>query len=425
MESANLHYKHQQQQQLGDESSSPFDAPPFYQVEASRAAWSPNTILSNGEFNPNVNVPPMTQEMDFGSSFATLSAHDQVQLARIKEELSSSSVHHSDYPRFTDMLNSPSSSSIGDFHLLSNSSDDYLKNDQEICLIRTFSSGCQINGFQLPAAAGGGVGGFYSSPPQKYYCPTSATSVARGTFSQILPTINISELTQTAASSNSSLMSSSSLSMNLESLDLFNSTRFSAGYSQSPHDHLGLFKTSLPYSLQNMQLQLSPGRPSSCPTNVTSSSPFHNNGVSEVKRPSSSLETKPPQAAPKKSRLDSRSSCPPFKVRKEKLGDRIAALQQLVAPFGKTDTASVLMEAIGYIKFLQNQVETLSVPYMKSSRNRTKKTQGGLGDGNGEEAEGMRDLRTRGLCLVPLSCLSYVTDGGGGVWPPPNFSGFS
>uniref|UniRef100_A0A162AI11 BHLH domain-containing protein n=1 Tax=Daucus carota subsp. sativus TaxID=79200 RepID=A0A162AI11_DAUCS len=392
MESANLHYKHQQQQQLGDESSSPFDAPPFYQVEASRAAWSPNTILSNGEFNPNVNVPPMTQEMDFGSSFATLSAHDQVQLARIKEELSSSSVHHSDYPRFTDI---------------------------------TFSSGCQINGFQLPAAAGGGVGGFYSSPPQKYYCPTSATSVARGTFSQILPTINISELTQTAASSNSSLMSSSSLSMNLESLDLFNSTRFSAGYSQSPHDHLGLFKTSLPYSLQNMQLQLSPGRPSSCPTNVTSSSPFHNNGVSEVKRPSSSLETKPPQAAPKKSRLDSRSSCPPFKVRKEKLGDRIAALQQLVAPFGKTDTASVLMEAIGYIKFLQNQVETLSVPYMKSSRNRTKKTQGGLGDGNGEEAEGMRDLRTRGLCLVPLSCLSYVTDGGGGVWPPPNFSGFS
>lgn len=210
----------------------------------------------------------MTQEMDFGSSFATLSAHDQVQLARIKEELSSSSVHHSDYPRFTDMLNSPSSSSIGDFHLLSNSSDDYLKNDQRN-LLRTFSSGCQINGFQLPAAAGGGVGGFYSSPPQKYYCPTSATSVARGTFSQILPTINISELTQTAASSNSSLMSSSSLSMNLESLDLFNSTRFSAGYSQSPHDHLGLFKTSLPYSLQNMQLQLSPGRPSSCPTNVS------------------------------------------------------------------------------------------------------------------------------------------------------------
>ncbi|KAK1391692.1 Transcription factor bHLH110 [Heracleum sosnowskyi] len=424
MESANPHYKHQQQLAADQSSSSPFDAP-FYQVEATPSAWTPNPILNNGEFNPNVNALSMTQEMSFGSSFTSLSA--QVQLARIKEELASSSVHHSNYPRFTEMLNSSSSSSIEDLQLLHHSSDDYLKNEQRN-LLRTFSSGCQINGFQLPSAAGGGggEGGFYSSPQQKYYsCPMSAatgTTSARGTFSQILPTINISNLNQSAPTSNSTL-SSSSLNMNLESLDLFNSTRFSSGYSQSPHDHLGLFKRSLPYSLQNMQLQLSPSRPSSCPTNV-SSSPYNNMGVSEVKRPSSSLEAKPPQAAPKKSRLDSRSSCPPFKVRKEKLGDRIAALQQLVAPFGKTDTASVLMEAIGYIKFLQNQVETLSVPYMKSSRKRTKKMQGGIGDVNGEE-EGTRDLRTRGLCLVPLSCLSYVTDGGGGVWPPPNFSGFS
>ncbi|PKA49329.1 Transcription factor bHLH110 [Apostasia shenzhenica] len=69
------------------------------------------------------------------------------------------------------------------------------------------------------------------------------------------------------------------------------------------------------------------------------------------------------QMGAKKPRIEPRSSFSPFKVRKEKLGDRIAALQQLVAPFGKTDTASVLMEAIGYIKFLQDQVETLSVPY--------------------------------------------------------------
>lgn len=37
--------------------------------------------------------------------------------------------------------------------------------------------------------------------------------------------------------------------------------------------------------------------------------------------------------------------------------------------------------------------------------------------------EGMTDLRSRGLCLVPMSCLSYVTDGSGGVWAPPDFSG--
>lgn len=33
----------------------------------------------------------------------------------------------------------------------------------------------------------------------------------------------------------------------------------------------------------------------------------------------------------------------------------------------QTDTASVLMEAIGYIKFLQNQVEVLSLPNKHSS----------------------------------------------------------
>eukprot|EP00268_Persea_americana_P006978 TRINITY_DN12544_c0_g1_i2.p1 TRINITY_DN12544_c0_g1~~TRINITY_DN12544_c0_g1_i2.p1 ORF type:complete len:124 (-),score=24.92 TRINITY_DN12544_c0_g1_i2:688-1059(-) len=46
-----------------------------------------------------------------------------------------------------------------------------------------------------------------------------------------------------------------------------------------------------------------------------------------------------------------------MRERKEKLGEKIAALQQLVSPFGKTDTASVLLEAMGYIKFLQEQVQ--------------------------------------------------------------------
>ncbi|GKV29250.1 hypothetical protein SLEP1_g38190 [Rubroshorea leprosula] len=54
------------------------------------------------------------------------------------------------------------------------------------------------------------------------------------------------------------------------------------------------------------------------------------------------------------------------KERKEKLSERIVALQQLVSPFGKTDTASVLLEAMEYIQFLHEQVKVLSAPYLQS-----------------------------------------------------------
>ncbi|VAH56942.1 unnamed protein product [Triticum turgidum subsp. durum] len=113
---------------------------------------------------------------------------------------------------------------------------------------------------------------------------------------------------------------------------------------------------------------------------------------------------------------------PSFKVRKEKLGDRIAALQQLVSPFGKTDTASVLMEAIGYIKFLQDQ--TLSGPYMRSAKHKKARTtqQRGPSDTGDQKEEAKVDLRSRGLCLVPLACTSYVTNENG-IWAPPNFRG--
>ncbi|KAL6495902.1 hypothetical protein OROGR_030465 [Orobanche gracilis] len=69
----------------------------------------------------------------------------------------------------------------------------------------------------------------------------------------------------------------------------------------------------------------------------------------------------------KKARVQQSSAQPALKVRKEKLGDRITALHQLVSPFGKTDTASVLSEAIGYIRFLQGQIEALSSPYMRDA----------------------------------------------------------
>ncbi|KAL8522415.1 hypothetical protein ACS0TY_012527 [Phlomoides rotata] len=48
----------------------------------------------------------------------------------------------------------------------------------------------------------------------------------------------------------------------------------------------------------------------------------------------------------KKPRVQQSSPQPAQEVRKEKSGDRISALHQLVSPFGKTDTTSVLSEAL-------------------------------------------------------------------------------
>ncbi|XP_044960955.1 transcription factor bHLH68-like isoform X2 [Hordeum vulgare subsp. vulgare] len=101
------------------------------------------------------------------------------------------------------------------------------------------------------------------------------------------------------------------------------------------------------------------------------------------------------------------------KVRKEKLGDRITALHQLVSPFGKTDTASVLLEAIGYIRFLHGQIEVQQrerssifpeEPGQLLHGNATRKRGApDQEDGDGGE-EAKNDLRSRGLCLIPLSC---------------------
>jgi hypothetical protein len=45
---------------------------------------------------------------------------------------------------------------------------------------------------------------------------------------------------------------------------------------------------------------------------------------------------------------------------KVNLGEKIMALQQIMSPFGKTDTASVLLETITYIKFLHGTGDTIS-----------------------------------------------------------------
>ncbi|KAK1413637.1 hypothetical protein QVD17_35413 [Tagetes erecta] len=95
------------------------------------------------------------------------------------------------------------------------------------------------------------------------------------------------------------------------------------------------------------------------------------------------------------------------KERKEKVGERIAALQQLVSPYGKTDTASVLLEAIEYIHFLHDQVKVLSAPYLHS--NPTAQYQD-LDSYN---------LKGKGLCLVPISDTTVVASSNGAdIWAP-------
>ncbi|CDO99682.1 unnamed protein product [Coffea canephora] len=117
-------------------------------------------------------------------------------------------------------------------------------------------------------------------------------------------------------------------------------------------------------------------------------------GLGSVAKKSSS------EPAFKRPRIETPSPLPTFKVRKEKLGDRITALQQLVSPFGKTDTASVLHEAIDYIKFLHDQVNVLSTPYLKNGS----PIQRQQASDKVKDQEGSKeDLKSRGLCLVPIS----------------------
>ncbi|EOA40431.1 hypothetical protein CARUB_v10009158mg [Capsella rubella] len=123
----------------------------------------------------------------------------------------------------------------------------------------------------------------------------------------------------------------------------------------------------------------------------------------------------------KKAKCGGGSTLSPEKeLPKAKLRDKITTLQQIVSPFGKTDTASVLQEAITYINFYQEQVKLLSTPYMKNSS--VKDPWGGW-DREDHNKRGPRqhlDLRSRGLCLVPISCtpIAYRDNSATDYWSP-------
>ncbi|CAL0316363.1 unnamed protein product [Lupinus luteus] len=97
---------------------------------------------------------------------------------------------------------------------------------------------------------------------------------------------------------------------------------------------------------------------------------------------------------PKKTKTDTSTSMGHAK-RKEKLEERIGALQQLVSPFGKTDTASVLHEAMGLL--------VICVEVVLGNR-----------DNNGEEEVTM-DMKSTGLCLIPVECTVRVASSNGSV----------
>ncbi|KAH1221475.1 Transcription factor [Glycine max] len=178
---------------------------------------------------------------------------------------------------------------------------------------------------------------------------------------------------------------------------------------QPPNNQLH-FTNNAPFWNANSEPAIKDSRsnfiPSLQPPFPTSNFDVQSKNISEVRDSSGVVKKSGSEAAPKRPRNETPSPLPAFKVRKEKMGDRITALQQLVSPFGKTDTASVLSEAIEYIKFLHEQVTVLSTPYMKSGA----PIQHQQSSGKSKESKGPKqDLRSRGLCLVPVSSTFPVT----------------
>ncbi|XP_058184058.1 transcription factor bHLH111 isoform X1 [Rhododendron vialii] len=168
---------------------------------------------------------------------------------------------------------------------------------------------------------------------------------------------------------------------------------------------------SRPRSLPDCKKQ-----PSISTTQTVTRSSIRGQGLSTEGKKKRSEENS--ETALKKPKHDSSTvSSSKMQVPKVKLTDKITALQQIVSPFGKTDTASVLGEAIGYIKFLQEQVQLLSNPYMKI--NTCKDPWGGLERKDRGDLV-LFDLQSRGLCLVPISCTPHACreNTGSDYWTP-------
>lgn len=192
---------------------------------------------------PSLNNSSMIQDMGFQWASSNYTNNNGDQLS---------------YPyhqKFTEMMinhgsPSPSSSSnTQDFAIgYAKNEERELREMSEKLLLRSFSSGCQIKGLQFQAG----------------------NSSRGSSFSQILPTINISNLNR-SNSNNSGIISSNSLDMNMQPLELFSTSdcsRFSAG-CLSPagsSDIHGFYKDNLYYGTVDHMQQ---SRPSISPSKVS------------------------------------------------------------------------------------------------------------------------------------------------------------
>nr|GMC81074.1 transcription factor bHLH113 [Ipomoea batatas]GMC89558.1 transcription factor bHLH113 [Ipomoea batatas]GMD52871.1 transcription factor bHLH113 [Ipomoea batatas] len=144
-----------------------------------------------------------------------------------------------------------------------------------------------------------------------------------------------------------------------------------------------------------------------------------NNGAADNKDSDQERGKAANQGNGKKNKPENPKGTTHAKGKKEKLGDRIAALQQLVSPFGKGDTASVLHEAMGYIRFLQEQVNVLCSPYLNPPPSSSQRHRHNGGEAMGSGGGNTPDMRSRGLCLVPVDLTLHVAHSNGAdFWSP-------
>ncbi|KAL6010230.1 hypothetical protein ACLOJK_000661 [Asimina triloba] len=93
--------------------------------------------------------------------------------------------------------------------------------------------------------------------------------------------------------------------------------------------------------------------------------------------------------------------------KKEKLGERIIALQKLVSPYGKVGGAELAVLATPSFFFCKTAAECIF-----NLQEEAEEEEGG-------EAESRYNLRSRGLCLVPVECTVHVArSNGADLWSP-------